>query len=105
MKCHCIRCPANSFCTWSTSIPLHSRRNSDAALWKDRKLSVWIVAGRPRRAMKRRRACITPTVDISDTSSRWTARDTLHVIRHTYLGDVVFLVVFTNSGPAKSMPT
>ncbi|KRY44330.1 hypothetical protein T03_4597 [Trichinella britovi] len=64
-----------------------------------------MTAGRPLRAMKRRRACNTPTVDISGTSSKCTARDTMHVIRHTYRGIVVFLVPLTNKGPAKSMPT
>ncbi|KRX51390.1 hypothetical protein T12_12850, partial [Trichinella patagoniensis] len=29
----------------------------------------------------------------------------MQVIRHTYLGDVVFLPTRTYSGPAKSMPT
>ncbi|KRZ47951.1 hypothetical protein T02_11877 [Trichinella nativa] len=64
-----------------------------------------MTAGRPRRAMNRRMACSTPTVDISGTSSKCTARDTMHVIRHTYRGIVVFLVPLTNKGPAKSMPT
>ncbi|KRX15915.1 hypothetical protein T07_10534 [Trichinella nelsoni] len=105
MNFHRILCPARSRCTCSTSISCHSRRSSAAALCKERKLSVWMTAGRPRRAMKRRRACSTPTVDISGTSSRCTARDTMHVIRHTYRGVVVFLVPRTNKGPAKSMPT
>ncbi|KRZ70333.1 hypothetical protein T10_5814 [Trichinella papuae] len=64
-----------------------------------------MIAGRPRRAIKRRRAWSTPVVDISGTSSRCTARDTIHVTRHTYRGAVVFLVALTNGGPAKSMPT
>ncbi|KRX71809.1 hypothetical protein T06_16548 [Trichinella sp. T6] len=58
-----------------------------------------------RRAMKRRKACSAPTVDICGTSSKCTAQETMHVIRHTYLGAVVFFVTLTNRGPVKSMPT
>ncbi|KRX34658.1 hypothetical protein T05_11166 [Trichinella murrelli] len=75
--------PTSSRWTRSTSTCRQSCLNSDAAALKERKLSDWIISGLPRRAMNRRSACIILAVGICGTSSKCTARDAMHVNKHT----------------------
>ncbi|KRY01914.1 hypothetical protein T4E_9613 [Trichinella pseudospiralis] len=96
---------ANSTRIFSADFPCSKVRKKESACLNVWKLSDWITLGLPRRAINRRKPAKKLIDVMSITSSKCTARVTMHVNKQMYTFCKDCCSSFTCSVPATSNPT